>query len=327
MISSNTPDSGVAAGPGCGAQRASLHCVRCGHQRGWLSNEIAKFLSDVIEHFGRPIAPVRVRMPQTTPELRPPTGARRQPFRTSVRKNRRTNAGTSTEEKIMKNLAIAQADDGWGDAAAENSERVIKGTRLKFNDRHWTKGKEGTEVEKGTALAALSTTAALVKWANGKPIEYRMRQPGGRLPEREELGDLDECQWEVGPDGNPKDPWQNTRFVYLVDPTTAEAYTFSTSSWGGRQAVADLADQIQRMRCGRPGAVPIVELDVAPMPTKFGIKSKPFFKVIDWHGGEPRAIDPPGGEPGNGGPTPALVGNKTTTSTVTSKALDDEVPF
>ena len=71
MISSNTPDSGVAAGPGCGAQRASLHCVRCGHQRGWLSNEIAKFLSDVIEHFGRPIAPVRVRMPQTTPELRP----------------------------------------------------------------------------------------------------------------------------------------------------------------------------------------------------------------------------------------------------------------
>ena len=60
----------------------------------------------------------------------------------------------------MNNLAIAQADDGWGDAAAENSERVIKGTRLKFNDRHWTKGKEGTEVEKGTALAAHSTTAA-----------------------------------------------------------------------------------------------------------------------------------------------------------------------
>ena len=90
-----------------------------------------------------------------------------------------------------------------------------------------------------------------MKWANGKPIEYKMRGEG-RLLHRKELGDLDQSEWEVGPDGNRKDPWQNTRFVYLVDPVTAEAYTFSTSSWGGRQAVADLGEQIQRMRYDAP---------------------------------------------------------------------------
>ena len=70
------------------------------------------------------------------------------------------------------NLVIIQNDDGWDDAAAENAERVIKGTLLKFNDWRWTKGKEGTEVEEGTALVALGTAAAWVKWRDGKPIEY-----------------------------------------------------------------------------------------------------------------------------------------------------------
>src|SRR5262249_16093543 len=96
--------------------------------------------------------------------------------------------------------------------------------------------------------------------------------------------------WQAGHDGEPKDPWQNTRFVYLIDPVSAEAYTFSTSSWGGRGAVIDLADQIQRVRYARPGAVPIVELRSAPMITKFGKKSKPPFKGVGW-----RAYEKPNG--------------------------------
>jgi hypothetical protein len=34
----------------------------------------------------------------------------------------------------MNHLAIVQTDDGWGDAAAENAARVIKGVLLKFSD-------------------------------------------------------------------------------------------------------------------------------------------------------------------------------------------------
>ena len=117
------------------------------------------------------------------------------------------------------------------------------------------------------------------------------------MPDRDELSDPEGCgTWEIGPDGKPKDPWQNTRFVYFVDPVSAEVFTFSTSSWGGRQAVNDLAEQIQRVRYGKPGASPLVELHAEPWLTKFGRKSKPFFKVIDWRGGGPR----------NGGPSAGL---------------------
>jgi hypothetical protein len=119
-----------------------------------------------------------------------------------------------------------------------------------------------------------------------------MRQPGRRLPDREELGYLDENEWEEGPDGEPKDPWQNTRLVYLVDPQTAEAFTFSTSSWGGRGAVTDLGDQIARMRTAHRDAVPIVELRSAEMPTKFGRKSKPVFKVVAWRMADTAATVP-----------------------------------
>jgi hypothetical protein len=121
-----------------------------------------------------------------------------------------------------------------------------------------------------------------VRWEDGKPAEYRCREANKRLPDRDELGYDDQSEWEEGPSGEPQDPWRNTRLVYLVDPQTAEAYTFSTSSWGGRSAVADLGDAITRMRSVHADALPIVELRAVEMPTRFGRKSKPQFKIVGW---------------------------------------------
>jgi hypothetical protein len=73
--------------------------------------------------------------------------------------------------------------------------------------------------------------------------------------------------------------------VYLVDPSTAEAFTFVTTSSGGQRAVADLGDQITRMRMVHPSATPLVELSAAAMPTRFGQRSRPFFKVVGWEMG------------------------------------------
>ena len=191
----------------------------------------------------------------------------------------------SDNHAVMQQRALSKpppTTDGWHDAAAEAGERQIRGTLLKFTDRRWTAGKEAAPVEDGTRLVALATSAMWVRWEDGKPAEYRMREPGRRLPNRDELDHLDESLWEEGPGGEPQDPWRNTRLVYLVDPRTAEAYTFSTSSWGGRSAVTDLGDQIVRMRSARPDAVPIVELRSAEMPTRFGRKSKPLFKIVGW---------------------------------------------
>jgi len=132
---------------------------------------------------------------------------------------------------MTNDLTTTIINDGWDDAAAEANERVLRGTLLRFHDWNWTRGKEAEPVEKGTKLVALGAAAGWVRWAAGAPAEYRMRQNGKPLPDREELGNTDPTSWELMPDGNtPRDPWQSTRFVYLVNPDTAEAFTFSTSS-------------------------------------------------------------------------------------------------
>jgi len=57
--------------------------------------------------------------------------------------------------------------------------------------------------------------------------------------------------------------------------------------------------------------------------TKYGRKSKPFFKVIGWRGRGPDVIDGHGVGPHSRGPTPALV----EASAITSRSMDDEIPF
>jgi hypothetical protein len=207
------------------------------------------------------------------------------------------------------NSIATPENDGWDAAAAEGSDRVLRGELLKFSDGHWLIGREALPMAPGLRLVAMGTAAAWVRWAGGKPDRYVVRQPGVPFPDRDELGDHDETAWENGPDDKPRDPWQSSRFVHLVNPETAAAYTFSTTSWGGRGAVIDLADAIGRYRHARPGAAPVVVLESAPMQTRYGKKWKPVFKVVDWVGGsEP--------EPAR----PKLVSTN-------ERLLDDGIPF
>jgi hypothetical protein len=224
----------------------------------------------------------------------------------------------SNSHTIMQQRAAPPADDGWGDAANEAAERTIRGVLLRFADWHWTAGKERRPIADGTRLVALATTAMWQRWESGRVAEQRMRQPGRRMPEREELGFDKQDEWETDSDGEPVDPWKNCRLVYLVDPQTAEAFTFSTSSWGGRGAVADLGDQIARMRSVHLDAVPIVELRAAEMPTRHGRKSKPVFKIVGW-----KTAD------NNQQPAPAerQITAKQAVREVAHHEMDDEIPL
>ena len=53
-----------------GPHHASVFCDCCGSHRGWLSGTTYRFLSDVIENFGRPNEPIEIRRNQS-----PPSGA------------------------------------------------------------------------------------------------------------------------------------------------------------------------------------------------------------------------------------------------------------
>jgi hypothetical protein len=189
------------------------------------------------------------------------------------------------KEQLMGNTALVPAgggDDGWNTEAASADSWFIQGSLLLYADWLWTIGSEKTQAEKGRRYAPAGVRSAWTFWQGGKPVRYVTAEPGRLLPSRESLGDHDESLWERDANDRPKDPWANARFVYLIDIQTAEALTFSTSSFGGRRCVEDLARAITIMRRQHPNAVPVVELDAAPMQTKFGRKSRPVFKIVTW---------------------------------------------
>jgi hypothetical protein len=103
----------------------------------------------------------------------------------------------------------------------------------------------------------------------------------------------------------------------LLDPLSAEVFTFTSSTTGGRIGISDLTAQIQLMRRTRPGAVPIVELQSRQMKTKFGMKPRPFFQVVEWRVKSEEATK--------------LIADSTDDKdddgTKTVNAFDDEIPF
>jgi hypothetical protein len=54
-------------GSSAGPHYARLKCECCGGHRGWLSGTTFKFLSDVIENFGRPNKAIEIRRNQSVP--------------------------------------------------------------------------------------------------------------------------------------------------------------------------------------------------------------------------------------------------------------------
>jgi hypothetical protein len=48
----------VEIGPGNGPHSAALECLVCGGHRGWLSHTTHKFLTEIVNNFGRPETPI-----------------------------------------------------------------------------------------------------------------------------------------------------------------------------------------------------------------------------------------------------------------------------
>jgi hypothetical protein len=174
--------------------------------------------------------------------------------------------------------AMTPFDDGWN--AVPRRDGMIRGSLIKFTNGEFACN---GQVINDAQFVPTDVVTYWMRWADGQPAETLVTRAGERHPEREELGHDDEAEWEAGLDGRPSDPWRDSRNVYLVDPRTAQEFTFTTSSWGGRDAVEELARSIAFVRnAGHPGALPLIRLDVGRMKTRFGPKPKPLFKVVDW---------------------------------------------
>jgi hypothetical protein len=166
--------------------------------------------------------------------------------------------------------------------AKRETTRLIQGVILKCVDGRWLDAEGQTPPAQ---LLVLGTIRALQCWQEQKPIDTIIEAPGGEpLPDVDELNaKIPEDEWEAGLDGKPRPPWQLNYVVYLIDPETADTYTFLNSTRGAQIAVERLSDKIKWMRAMRGANVtPIVKLDSRPMKTAFGEKLRPEFTVLEW---------------------------------------------
>ena len=132
------------------------------------------------------------------------------------------------------------------------------------------------------------------RWVNQELTEIRITPDGEYHPSRQMLPDDDPTLWPIK-DGKPSDPWADARYTYFAHPVSAAEFTFLTSTWGGRIAVAALRTQVQTVRRMHPHAMPLVTFASAAMPTQHGPKPRPRFDVIEWRnteGGTVPAIEP-----------------------------------
>lgn len=225
------------------------------------------------------------------------------------------NAEPQNALTTTTNNPVAVAD-GWDAQANDSAASPMKGSSVKFDNGAYFIGREKTLIEEGRQFVAIDVREGWLFLKKDTPAEYEMRSVGGPKPPRPDSF-TDISTWPDGLDGKPTDPWRYAKFLYLVDPVSAEVFTFTSSTTGGRIGLSDLTSQIQLMRSTRPGAVPIVELQSRPMKTKFGMKPRPFFQVMGWRVKSEEATkliadsaDKSGGE-----------------GAETVNALDDEIPF
>jgi hypothetical protein len=178
--------------------------------------------------------------------------------------------------------AVAVHDDGFAAAAADADRKLLKGELLKFVDGLWTLG--GTPVPARTQFIPERVFAVWVRWEDRKPVQYEWPRPSGALPHRDTLSHNEQADWPAGIDGEPSDPWRNSRYFWLVNPTTAESFTYTNSTVGTHRAYEDLGRAVATMRKVHPKAVPVVELSSTPMKTKRGTKQRPHFAIVGWKG-------------------------------------------
>jgi hypothetical protein len=179
----------------------------------------------------------------------------------------------------------AIAGNGFDDSAFGN--RVIQGTVVKCVDGRWA-DRDGLKLP--AQLIVLGITSCIQRWQNKMPVETIRKEADKPLPDAKELNAaIPQDEWEAGPDGELRPPWQHQNVVYLIDPVSAAVYTFISATVGAAIATERLNSQVRMMRMLRgESVVPLVQLDSRPMKTRFANKLRPEFTVLEWRhmGGE-----------------------------------------
>jgi hypothetical protein len=172
----------------------------------------------------------------------------------------------------------------YGAFAAE-ADSVIRGDLVLFKKGIWTRGNRPL-ADGSIFIANLDEgVRGWQRWFDSRPAEHRLERivGGNRLPMRDELGHLDQDQWETDRNGEPKDPWSMVYFVALRDARTGADATFSTSSWGGQRGIRLLYRDFDLARARHPNLWPVLKPSSESRPHKsYGMIMEPRFVIVGW---------------------------------------------
>jgi hypothetical protein len=216
-------------------------------------------------------------------------------------------------------------------ANAARARQNFEGTILKYTKGNWTAGKESADFNGAQLIALVNQLAAgWTKWIDRRPVDYRVGfvSDGFRPPRRQDLDMLSESEWPSSFSGEPKDPWQFGMHLPLVDQQGTQ-FIFSTSSQGGRDAIASLADAYADHRAKGGTELPFVELGSDSYDHRsYGAVNVPTLNILEWVSAPADAgqkVLPRG--PMEGAPVAAATPQRERISTRRSSDLDDEIPF
>ena len=218
--------------------------------------------------------------------------------------------------EIVKPKSLLDGFQGF-EGVDSPANRLIQGQLVKFtNEATWVT-RDGEELSSTLQLIAFNVIRVVQKWADGQPIETRVLQSGEKFPNLDELNaNVPQNEWREGPDGKPHGPWQAQYLVYLLNPDTAERFTYATGTIGGGIAVRDLVDRVSWMRKFRGEQVyAVVSPSTAPMKTRYGTRPRPHFVIMRWVGLSSDAALPP--------TDPALSGPQSADPSTTKAAMDN----
>jgi hypothetical protein len=118
---------------------------------------------------------------------------------------------------------------------ANRKARLLEGTKIKCIDGRWS----ADDLPLPDPLLVVGYTRGLQCWKDGQLLDELDERRDGPLPDVDELNaQIPQEEWEPGLDGKPRPPWSLVYVVYLVDPDSAELYTFINSTFGASLAMS-----------------------------------------------------------------------------------------
>jgi hypothetical protein len=177
--------------------------------------------------------------------------------------------------------------DGFDDSDSSGRDSIVKGTKIKFSlEYEWlTAGDE--KIDPKRKFLVIELIKVEQKWLPDQkwPAETIIRAADEKFRNMEALNNAaPRTEWQMK-FGKLTGPWQASQVAYLLDPRTLEIFTYivPTDNKGGSRAIRDLKEGTRLARKVRGGnRFPLVTLADTYMPTQYGGRQRPCFKIEDY---------------------------------------------